>query len=125
MKPDKEEPPKYIDLDPSEWASADKPEPFFGPAAWPVLEAIGEVLARVGMDALATARIGTLSPGQQQRVLVLEIPIDGVRRHAGRLGDAPHRRRLIAVLHEQLTRSGHQLRFLFGLGFGSLVDGHG
>ena len=31
---------------------------------------VGEVLAHVGMDALAAARIGTLSPGQQQRVLI-------------------------------------------------------
>lgn len=37
MKDDDPKPPKYIDLDESEWTSADKPEPFFGPAAWPVL----------------------------------------------------------------------------------------
>ncbi|MBI3107132.1 MAG: metal ABC transporter ATP-binding protein [Candidatus Rokubacteria bacterium] len=31
---------------------------------------VGEVLGQVGMDTLAAARIGTLSPGQQQRVLI-------------------------------------------------------
>jgi zinc transport system ATP-binding protein len=31
---------------------------------------VGEVLARVGMDGHTTTRIGTLSPGQQQRVLI-------------------------------------------------------
>lgn len=31
---------------------------------------VGDVLARVGMDDQATARIGALSPGQQQRVLI-------------------------------------------------------
>jgi zinc transport system ATP-binding protein len=33
-------------------------------------ERIAEVLARVGMEAHAAARIGALSPGQQQRVLI-------------------------------------------------------
>ncbi len=38
-----------------------------GPAA---RRRVGEVLARVGMEPYAPARIGALSPGQQQRVLI-------------------------------------------------------
>lgn len=66
MKPDKEELPKYIDLDPSEWASADKPEPFFGPAAWPVLIMF---LAGFPISAAATLLVTGELPYWLQRLL--------------------------------------------------------
>lgn len=66
MKPDKDEPRKYVDLDPSEWTSADKREPFFGPAAWPVLIMF---LAGFPISAAATLLVTGELPYWLQRLL--------------------------------------------------------